>query len=176
MTYINAMEERNVFQALRCYLVSRGFSLRRIFWITGALSFLISPIADNLTTALLMGAVVMAMGGGNKKFVVLACINIVIAANAGGAFLPFGDISTLMVWQKNKVHFSQFFILFLPALTNWLVPAVLMSLAVAKANPTVADETIAMKVGARRIILLFILTIATAVSFHNFLHRRQLPA
>ena len=86
------------------------------------------------------------------------------------SFSPFGDISTLMVWQKNKVHFSQFFILFLPALTNWLVPAVLMSLAVAKANPTVADETIAMKVGARRIILLFILTIATAVSFHNFLH------
>lgn len=59
-------EERNVFQALRGYLVSRGFSLRRIFWITGALAFLISPIADNLTTALLMGAVVIAVGGGNN--------------------------------------------------------------------------------------------------------------
>ncbi|MFN2257443.1 MAG: sodium:proton antiporter NhaD, partial [Desulfuromonadaceae bacterium] len=55
MTYINAMEERNVFQTLRCLLVSRGFSLRVIFWLTGVLSFVISPLADNLTTALLMG-------------------------------------------------------------------------------------------------------------------------
>ncbi len=170
MTYINAMEERNVFQALRCYLVSRGFSLRTIFWITGALAFVISPIADNLTTALLMGAVVMAVGGDNKKFVAVACVNIVIAANAGGAFSPFGDITTLMVWQKGKVAFGQFFTLIFPSLINWLVPAVIMSMTVQKTNPTVADETIAMKMGARRIMILFIMTIVTAVSFHNFLH------
>ena len=85
MTYINAMEERNVFQALRSFLVSRGFSLRVIFWVTGVLAFIISPIADNLTTALLMGAVVMAVGGKDKKFVAIACINVVVAANAGGA-------------------------------------------------------------------------------------------
>ncbi len=44
MTYINALEERNVFQSLRAFLVSRGYSLRKIFWITGSLSFMISPI------------------------------------------------------------------------------------------------------------------------------------
>ncbi len=124
MTYINAMEERNIFQALRAYLVSRGFSLRQIFWTTGALAFCISPIADNLTTALLMGAVVMAVGGKNHKFVALACVNVVVAANAGGAFSPFGDITTLMVWQKNKVAFSQFFAIFMPSVVNWLIPAV----------------------------------------------------
>jgi len=59
MTYINSMDERNVFQALRSWLVSRGVSLRIVFWITGFLAFIISPVADNLTTALLMGAVVM---------------------------------------------------------------------------------------------------------------------
>ena len=100
MTYINAMDERNVFQALRSWLVSRGFTLRTVFWVTGLLSFLISPIADNLTTALLMGAVAMAVGGNNKKFLIVACINIVVGANAGGAFSPFGDITTLMVWQR----------------------------------------------------------------------------
>jgi Na+/H+ antiporter NhaD/arsenite permease-like protein len=113
MTYINAMEERNVFQTLRAYLVSRGLSLRMIFWVTGLLAFFISPIADNLTTALLMGAVVMAVGGDNKKFVALACINVVVAANAGGAFSPFGDITTLMVWQKAKVQFAEFFRIFI---------------------------------------------------------------
>ena len=100
MTYINTMEERGVFDALRAWLVNRGFSLRAIFWITGLLAFFISPIADNLTTALLMATVIMAVGGSNHRFVAVACINVVVAANAGGAFSPFGDITTLMVWQK----------------------------------------------------------------------------
>jgi Na+/H+ antiporter NhaD/arsenite permease-like protein len=170
MTYINSMEERNVFQALRAWLVSRGFSLRSVFWITGLLAFFISPVADNLTTALLMGAVVMAVAGDNVKFIALACINIVVAANAGGAFSPFGDITTLMVWQKGKVTFLEFFDLFVPSVVNWLVPAICMSLAVGKAQPKKIDEKVEMKYGSYMIIGLFLCTIITAVSFHNFLH------
>ncbi|CAG35577.1 sodium:proton antiporter NhaD [Desulfotalea psychrophila] len=169
MTYINTMDERNVFQALRSWLVSRGLSLRAVFWITGFLAFVISPVADNLTTALLMGAVAMAVGGKNKKFVVVACINIVIAANAGGAFSPFGDITTLMVWQKGVVQFQEFFVLFLPSLVNWLVPAFFMNFAIGKGIPEASDEHYPMKFGAIRIIFLFLATIITAVSFHNFL-------
>ena len=170
MTYINSMEERNVFQALRAWLVSRGFSLRSIFWITGLLAFFISPVADNLTTALLMGAVVMAVAGNNVKFVALACINVVVAANAGGAFSPFGDITTLMVWQKGMVAFHEFFKIFLPSAVNWLVPATIMSLAVGKEPPQQLQEKISIKFGGFIIIGLFLLTIITAVSFHNFLH------
>ena len=170
MTYINAMDERNVFQALRSWLVSRGFSLRTVFWVTGLLAFLISPVADNLTTALLMGAVAMAVGGKNNKFIAIACINIVIAANAGGAFSPFGDITTLMVWQKGVVQFSEFFHIFLPSLVNWLVPAVFMNFAIGNASPQPSKEQYTMKLGARRIIALFLCTIITAVSFHNFLN------
>ncbi len=170
MTYINSMDERNVFQALRSWLVSRGFTLRTVFWVTGVLAFFISPIADNLTTALLMGAVAMAVAGNNKKFLVVACINIVVAANAGGAFSPFGDITTLMVWQKGKVEFIEFFAIFGPSLVNWLVPAIIMSLTVAKERPEASGEAIKMKLGAKRVMFLFLCTIVTAVSFHNFLH------
>jgi len=170
MTYINAMDERNVFQALRSWLVSRGFTLRTVFWVTGALAFVISPLADNLTTALLIGAVVMAVGGSNRKFVIVACINVVVGANAGGAFSPFGDITTLMVWQKGKVEFVEFFAIFIPSLINWVIPAAIMSMTVAKDRPEAMDETISMKLGAKRIMALFGCTIATAVSFHNFLH------
>ncbi len=170
MTYINAMDERNVFQALRSWLVSRGFTLRTVFWVTGVLAFFISPIADNLTTALLMGAVAMAVAGNNKKFLVVACINIVVAANAGGAFSPFGDITTLMVWQKGKVEFVEFFAIFFPSLVNWLVPAIIMSLTVAKDRPEASGDAIEMKLGAKRVMVLFLCTIVTAVSFHNFLH------
>jgi NhaD family Na+/H+ antiporter len=170
MTYINAMEERRVFETLRVKLVCAGFSFRKLFWITGVLSFFISPIADNLTTALLMCAVVMAIGKDNAKFVGLACINIVVAANAGGAFSPFGDITTLMVWQKGIVDFQTFFVLFIPSVVNWVVPATIMSFAVPNVNPTTCEINVSMKRGAVTVMGLFLLTIITAVSFHNFLH------
>ncbi|MEJ2406013.1 MAG: sodium:proton antiporter NhaD [Candidatus Thiodiazotropha sp.] len=175
MTYINAMDERNVFEKLRAWLVSKGFGFRMLFWITGLLAFFISPVADNLTTALLMCAVVLAVAGDNQKFILLACINIVVGANAGGAFSPFGDITTLMVWQKvihtpqGIVDFGTFFELFLPSLVNWLVPAAIMHFAVPNEQPSGDGENAEMKRGARRIIVLFLATIITAVSFHNFL-------
>jgi NhaD family Na+/H+ antiporter len=170
MTYINSMEERRVFDALRDRLVSSGFGFRSLFWITGILAFFISPIADNLTTALLMCAVVLAVGGDNSRFVTIACINIVVAANAGGAFSPFGDITTLMVWQKGVVDFWTFFALFLPSVVNYLVPAAMMHFAVPDEKPVAGGEMVSMMRGARRIILLFLATITTAVCFHNFLH------
>lgn len=170
MTYISTMAERNVFDKLRAWLVSQGYSLRTIFWITGVLAFLISPIADNLTTALLMSTVVMAVGGKDTKFIALACVNIVVAANAGGAFSPFGDITTLMVWQKGIVSFQTFFALIIPSLVNWLVPAIIMSFFVAKGKPEAIEEKVELKEGALTIVGLFILTITMAVSAHNFLH------
>ena len=175
MTYINAMDERNVFEALRTWLIRKGFGYRALFWVTGLLAFFISPVADNLTTALLMAAVVMAVGAGNKKFVMLSCINIVVAANAGGAFSPFGDITTLMVWQKNiqatngPVDFWVFFVLFIPSLVNWLVPAALMHFAVPNEKPNGGGEMVAMRRGALTIMALFLFTIALAVSFHSVL-------
>ena len=170
MTYINAMDERGVFDLLRVKLVTQGYSLRTIFWITGGLAFLISPVADNLTTALLMATVVIAVGGSNRKFVGAACINIVIAANAGGAFSPFGDITTLMVWQKGLVHFGEFFWLLLPSAVNWIVPAFIMSLAIGNASPDPVKEQAVVYHGAWVIVGLFLGTIVMAVCAHNFLH------
>ena len=97
MTYVNSMNERGVFDALRVWLVKYNFSYRQLFWVTGIMSFFLSPIIDNLTTALVMCAVIMAVGVNNNKFISIGFVNIVIAANAGGAFSPFGDITTLMV-------------------------------------------------------------------------------
>jgi len=170
MTYINAMSERNVFAALRSWLIRRQFTYRQVFWITGVCAFFLSPLIDNLTTALVLCAVVLAIGQGNRRFVAPACVNIVIAANAGGAFSPFGDITTLMVWQRGHVQFVEFFVLFLPSVVNFIVPAAVMALTVPKDRAAVDEAPVAMKRGAKRIIGLFVLTVATAVSFHNFLH------
>ncbi|MCI0599671.1 MAG: sodium:proton antiporter NhaD [Beijerinckiaceae bacterium] len=170
MTYVNALEERRVFDALRAWLVRSGFSYRKLFWLTGALAFFMSPVADNLTTAMVMCAVVMALGADAPRFVALSCINVVVAANAGGAFSPFGDITTLMVWQKGVVAFGEFFRLFLPSVANYIVPAALMHAAVPRGAPAALIDPVKMKVGARRIIALFAATIATAIGIHNFLH------
>lgn len=170
MTYINAMTERNVFEALRSWLVSREFSYRKLFWITGTIAFFLSPIADNLTTSLLMGAVCLSVGGGNPKFVGVACINIVVAANAGGAFSPFGDITTLMVWQSGHASFFDFFALFLPSLVNYVIPAFIMSFAIPNESPATVSDTVELKRGAFVICFLFLCTIATAVSFEQFFH------
>ena len=172
MTYINAMIERGVFDALRNWLVRKGFSYRSLFWLTGVLAFFISPIADNLTTALIMCTVVLAVGSDQPKFIAVSCINIVVAANAGGAFSPFGDITTLMVWQKGILPFFDFFQLFLPSVVNWLVPAAFMHFAIPKGSPVppTGAEPDGMKRGGMVIAGLFIMTIVTAVSFHNFLH------
>ncbi len=169
MTFINTMVERNVFTALRARLVSFRLSLRAVFWLTGLLAFLISPVADNLTTALVMGAVVMAMGTGNARFISVACINVVVAANAGGAFSPFGDITTLMVWQKGVVHFGDFFALFLPSLTNWLIPAALISVTIPNEKPSARTEHVRVKYGGYLIVILFFVTIAGTVLMHHYL-------
>lgn len=170
MTYINSMEERLVFESLRTWLVKKRFTYRQLFWVTGVLSFAISPFADNLTTALLMCAVVMAVGVKSPKFISLACINIVVAANAGGAFSPFGDITTLMVWQKGKLSFLEFFNIFFPALVSFIVPAAIMHFSIPKLEPDSDVEMIRMRFGAKRVIFLFGCTIATAIIFHYQFH------
>ena len=169
MTYINSMTERNVFEKLRSILLNQNFSYKKLFWITGFISFFLSPIADNLTTALTMCAVVLAVGKGNKNFTSISCVNIVVAANAGGAFSPFGDITTLMVWQAGYVEFVQFFKLFLPSLVNFIIPAFIMSFFIDGSADEVENPPVLLKQGAVAISCLFLVTIMMAISFKQFL-------
>ncbi|MEO8313954.1 MAG: sodium:proton antiporter NhaD [Pseudomonadota bacterium] len=170
MTYVHVLEERNVFEGLRSWMVRKGFSLRSIFWLTGLFAFILSPALDNLTTALVMGAVVMSVGRGNSRFLVPACVNIVVAANAGGAFSPFGDITTLMVWQKGVVTFTEFFDLFLPSLANWLVPAACMHFALPLGHPAPETSHTRIKSGGVGVMVLFAVTVIMTVVTHQYLH------
>ena len=169
MTYINSMTERNVFEKLRFILLNQNFTYKKLFWITGFISFFLSPIADNLTTALTMCSVVLAVGKGNKNFTSISCVNIVVAANAGGAFSPFGDITTLMVWQAGYVEFLQFFNLFLPSLVNFIIPSFIMSFFIEGTEDDVDNPPVLLKRGAIIISCLFLITIMMAISFKQFL-------
>jgi Na+/H+ antiporter NhaD/arsenite permease-like protein len=164
MTYLNAMEERGIMDALRITLLNRQYSYRQLFWITGSLAFLLSTVISGLAVGLLMGAVATAVGKNNSKFVALACVNIVVATNAGGSFSPLGGISTLFVWQHKMLKFADFFALALPCLVNFMLPAAVMHFSVPKEIPDASKQSIALKRGSKRIILLFALTLVITVS------------
>ncbi len=175
MTFIEAMIDRNVFSVLRVKLVTKGLNYKQIFWITGLLAFFISPVADNLTTALILSTVLITIDKENTQFLVPSAIGIVVAANAGGAWSPFGDITTLMVWVANKGAFMDFLYLFPASFLGWLITAFLLSLYVPRGTPPLPEgnENIELLTGARAIIGLFALTIFFAVISHQVFH---LPA
>ena len=175
MTYIEAMIDRNVFSVLRFNLVSKGYDYKKLFWITGFLAFFISPVADNLTTALILSTVLITIDKDNLKFVVPSAINIVVAANAGGAWSPFGDITTLMVWVDGKGSFVEFLFLFPASFLGWGITAFLLSRYIPEGTPPFSDteKKVELLRGGRVIIGLFVFTIFSAVISHQLLH---LPA
>jgi Na+/H+ antiporter NhaD/arsenite permease-like protein len=175
MTYIEAMIDRGVFSALRYNLVSKGYSYSKLFWVTGLLAFFISPIADNLTTALILSTVLLTIDKDNKEFLVPSAINIVVAANAGGAWSPFGDITTLMVWVDGRASFTEFLFLFPAAFLGWGVTAFLLSRFVPEGTPpfSIDEKPAEILEGGKVIMGLFGLTIFFAIVSHQVLH---LPA
>ncbi|MDR3526424.1 MAG: sodium:proton antiporter NhaD [Rhizomicrobium sp.] len=170
ISFVNALVERRLFDALRARLTKGNISVRGIFWATGLGAFCLSPVADNLTTALVMGTIALSVLRGHNKAAVITLVAIVVAANAGGAFSPFGDITTLMVWQKGKLGFFEFFALFLPALLGWLVPALVMSFFLPKDPIAASNETVRIRPGGITIAVLFLATIAGTVTLDHLLH------
>ena len=173
MTFIETLIERGVFDVLKYKLVSKGYSYKKLFWLTGLLAFFISPVADNLTTALILSTVLFTIDRDNPKFLVPGAINIVVAANAGGAWSPFGDITTLMAWTAQKGEFVDFLFLFLPSIGGWVMTAWLLSRAVPKGEPQFDAATEAapkMRDGGMAVVWLGAFTIFTAVMGHQFFH------
>ena len=176
MTYIETLIHMNVFEKLKYNLVSKGYNYRKLFWLTGFLAFFISPIADNLTTALILSTVLITIERKNKAFLVPGAINIVVAANAGGAWSPFGDITTLMAWTAGKGAFGDFLYLFPASIGGYLITAFLLSKFVPKTHPEFdasKESAPELMKGANVVVGLGVFTIVCAVLSHQILH---LPA
>ncbi|MDY0121546.1 MAG: sodium:proton antiporter NhaD [Sulfurimonas sp.] len=172
MTYIEALIERNVFDALKEKLMRAGYSYKQLFWVTGFLAFFISPVADNLTTALILSTVLITIEKNNKEFLVPSAISIVVAANAGGAWSPFGDITTLMAWSAGKGDFTDFLFLLPASLSGWLVTAYILSRFIPDTTPAKLEniEEVRIHKGGKMIIFLGVLTIAMAVLGKQIMH------
>jgi Na+/H+ antiporter NhaD/arsenite permease-like protein len=172
MTFIEALIERNVFDALKEKLLTAGYDYKKLFWVTGLLAFFISPVADNLTTALILSTVLVTIEKDNKAFLVPSALSIVVAANAGGAWSPFGDITTLMAWSAGKGHFVDFLFLFPAAILGWAATAFLLSRFVPEGKPAKVEnsEPVHMHKGGKVIIALGVFTILAAVLGKQLMH------
>ena len=176
MTYIESLLHMGVFDRLKFNLISKGYTYRKLFWLTGFLAFFISPVADNLTTALILSTVLITIEKTRKDFLVPGAINIVVAANAGGAWSPFGNITTLMAWTAGKGQFTDFLYLFPSAFLGFIVTSFLLSRFVPNIVPdfdATKEEKPRMHEGAKVVMFLGVLTIACAVLSHQVLN---LPA
>ncbi len=176
MTYIESLIHMGVFDRLKYNLVSKGYTYRKLFWVTGFIAFFLSPIADNLTTALILSTVLITIEKTRKDFLVPGAINIVVAANAGGAWSPFGDITTLMAWTAGKGTFTDFMFLFPASIGGYLVTAFLLSKFVPNIKPDFdASKEVKPKMaeGSKIVMALGVFTIFCAVMSHQVLH---LPA
>ncbi|OQP46471.1 sodium:proton antiporter [Niastella koreensis] len=98
-----------------------------LLWIIGGLSFFLSAILDNLTTAIVMVSLIRKLIR-NKPARLFFCGVVVIAANAGGAWSPIGDVTTTMLWIGGQVTAAQIAAnVFLPSVACAVVPMLLLS-------------------------------------------------
>jgi Na+/H+ antiporter NhaD/arsenite permease-like protein len=102
-------------------------SKRKLLWILSGITFFLSPILDNLTTAIVMISLLMKLVEDPKDRLYFAGM-IIIAANAGGAWSPIGDITTTMLWIGGQITATNIMIkLFLPSVVCLLVPLLIVS-------------------------------------------------
>jgi Na+/H+ antiporter NhaD/arsenite permease-like protein len=174
ITYINVIKKTDIINNIKNKIAKNNISYKKIYWTTGFLAFFISPIADNLTTALFTSSILISMESKDAKFLNLATINIVIASNAGGVFSPFGDITTLMIWQNNLVNTKSFLYTFLPSVINFIIPAIIINTQIENKILIIENKKTQIKNKNNIIIpLLFIITIIMTTTIQIYL---KIPA
>ncbi|MDX1955132.1 MAG: sodium:proton antiporter NhaD [Chitinophagaceae bacterium] len=105
----------------------RTTNKRKLVWVVGLFAFFLSAVLDNLTTTIVMVSLLRKIVPGHRDRLLFAGL-IVIAANAGGAWSPIGDVTTTMLWIGGQVSAGNIILkTFLPSLVSFLVPALVIS-------------------------------------------------
>lgn len=131
MTIVEMLGHFRLFTWIENELLKRNISNRKLFWILGAITFFGSAVLDNLTITLIMIQIGKRLYLRKENFNIFV-INTIIAANAGGAFSPVGDVTTIMIWIAGR--FSAFEVIlqgFLPSLVAWCIPQAILTSRIA---------------------------------------------
>ena len=138
MTIVELIDAHDGFEIItqRIHTTDR----RKLLWIVGFLSFLLSAVLDNLTTTIVMISLIRKLMSDKKDRLMMAGL-IVIAANAGGAWSPIGDVTTTMLWIGGQVTASNIILkLIVPSVACLLVPLLVMQIFI-KGNFKKSEET-----------------------------------
>lgn len=134
MTIVEMLGHYRFFTWLEIKLRSANMSNVQLFWILGLITFFASGVLDNLTTTLVMIQIGRHLPFKKENFNYYV-INTVIAANAGGAMSPVGDVTTIMIWLDGKFTAWQIFASgILPAIAGWVIPQYLITRKLTKFN------------------------------------------
>lgn len=125
MSIVDLLSSNGCFDFISEWILTRNS--KRLLWMVALITFVISANLDNLTTAVMMFAIVRQILPKNKFRMYFGAV-VVIAANAGGCFTVIGDVSTLMLWVKGAVTPTDFSAaMFLPSLVSLAIPTYLIS-------------------------------------------------
>lgn len=128
MTIVELIDAHDGFSIITQRLT--GLKSTRLIWILGALTFVLSALLDNLTTTILMVSLLTKLLPAGRLRLLYAGF-VVIAANAGGAWSPIGDVTTTMLWIGGQVSTSQLIqSLLIPSLINLLVPLLILNVII----------------------------------------------
>ena len=120
MTIVELIDRYGGFRAIIDNI--KASDKRKLIWLLAFISFFLSAMLDNMTTTIIMVTMLSKLIHDQKERWIFACV-IVLAANAGGAWSPIGDITTIMLWMKNYVSSVKLIInLLLPSIVAVLVP------------------------------------------------------
>lgn len=141
MTIVELLVHYQLFDWIREKIVKNKISQIKLFWLLGLLTFVMSAFLDNLTTTLIMIQIGRKIYKDKNNFLIFVA-NTIIAANAGGAASPIGDVTTIMLWLANKFNALQVISIgIIPAIVAWVIPQYLMGKKIKaheeseKANP-----------------------------------------
>ncbi|MFY0604899.1 MAG: sodium:proton antiporter NhaD [Flavobacteriaceae bacterium] len=154
MTIVEIIDYFNGFSTIKTYVKTN--SKKKILWIFSVLAFILSAIIDNLTATIVLISILQKIVKKREDRIWFAGL-IIIAANAGGAFSPIGDVTTTMLWIGDKVSTGKLFIyLFIPSLLCMIVPSFIASFLPAFKGEIETDEQDDSKPGKHSAVMLYL--------------------
>lgn len=127
MTIVELVDVHGGFRIITDHLNTRN--KKKLLWVLSFVTFFLSAILDNMTTAIVMTMLLRKLVSDKKDRILFASI-VIIAANSGGAFSPIGDVTTIMLWINGNVSTGNLISeLFLPSLVSVIIPVFLASLS-----------------------------------------------
>ncbi|MFN0176030.1 MAG: sodium:proton antiporter NhaD [Saprospiraceae bacterium] len=125
MTIVELIDAHDGFEVITAKISTTD--VRKLLWIVSILTFFLSAVLDNLTTTIVMVSLLRKLIG-DKELRLFFVGMVILAANAGGAWSPIGDVTTTMLWIGGQLTAAPMILkLFLPSLICLVAPLILLS-------------------------------------------------